>query len=119
MWVEKLQLQSKFETTMASHSRFQWISKSSEVTFIAYKRFTIQTLLLLLEFVIHQNCEHDTIAVSNLAEAEASQPRSATPVVRQKTWVIRINLKYQVVIDSLLRISIRILGEINLRFYSK
>ena len=33
---------------------------------IACKNFTVQTLMWSLEFVIHKNLEHDTVAVSIL-----------------------------------------------------
>ena len=36
---------------------------------IACKRFAVQTLLWSMEFVIHQNLKHDTIAVLNLAQS--------------------------------------------------
>ena len=37
--------------------------------FIPCKKFAVQTPLWSLEFVIHQNVKHDTIAVSNLTRS--------------------------------------------------
>ena len=37
--------------------------------FTACKKFAVQTPLWSLEFVIHQNVKHDTIAVSNLTRS--------------------------------------------------
>ena len=92
LYVEILQLQAKFQAAMVPCSRFIWITNSSgcrrvltaillytkslpnSLDYKAFyrriglgkdfvcKRFTVQTLLWLLEFVIQINLKHNTIA---------------------------------------------------------
>ena len=71
-----------WRTLIVSFSRFIWITNSSDHrrvwtaswlsglgNYFVCKRFTIQTFLWSLEFVIQINHEHDTIAVWNLARS--------------------------------------------------
>ena len=59
--------------------KFQWPQEGLNCESLGYevglgnyfvsKRFAVQTLMWSLEFVIHVNLEHDTIAVWNLARS--------------------------------------------------
>ena len=63
-----LQLQANFQTVIVLCSRFIWIKNSSDIAsglgnYFVCKRFAVQTFLWSLEFVIHINLKHKTIAV--------------------------------------------------------
>ena len=80
---EILQFRAKLETAMVSPLRFVWITillhtnllpnllaheamrPSGLDNYFVCKRFAVQILLWSLEFAIHTNLKHDTIAVSS------------------------------------------------------